>query len=112
MSTIRRARKPRLSTGHGAESIEGGPPVAWTPARRNLDFLRPPQGQRVAPRISGFGRLDFLGIPWILSTETSLFNGLRATSRRFYSSCGSSPGKRPRPVRDGIGPLALRLMFA
>src|SRR5208337_3321869 len=45
--------------------------------------------------------LDFLGIPWILSTEMSLFNGLRAKPREFYLSCGPFPGERLRPVRDG-----------
>ncbi len=43
----------------------------------------------------GFGRLDFLGIPWILSSEMSLINGLRATSRRFFFHAAAFRVKRP-----------------
>jgi hypothetical protein len=34
----------------------------------------------------GFRRLDFLGFPWILSSEMSLFNGLRAAPEAFLFS--------------------------
>ena len=47
----------------------------------------------------GFGRLDFLGIPWILSTEMSVFKGLCAKAAEFYSSFGPSPREKgPCPV--------------
>ncbi len=48
----------------------------------------------------GFGRLDLFGIPWNLSSEMSLFNGLRATPGPFFSLGGSFPRQRveKRPV--------------
>ncbi len=45
-------------------------------------------GLRESP---AFGRLDLFGIPWILSSEMSLFNGLQATWGRFYFSRGPFP---------------------
>jgi hypothetical protein len=44
--------------------------------------------------------LDFLGFPWILSSESSLFNGLRGMKRgSFFLS--TSPWRSQR--RDGTG---------
>ena len=54
------------------------------PARDNLDFLRSTQRCIRAPQIPAFRRLDLFGIPWILSSEMGLFNGLRATRGQFY----------------------------
>ena len=51
---------------------------------RHLDFLRSTQRCIRAPQISGFWRLELFGIPWILSFEMGLFNGLRATRGQFY----------------------------
>ncbi len=39
----------------------------------------------------GFGRLDLFGIPWILSSEISLFNGLHATPGPFLIHAAPSP---------------------
>jgi hypothetical protein len=52
--------------------------------------------------------LDFLGIPWNLSTEISLFNGLRPTSRRFYFHVAHPLRKMANiPFGDGVDPLEL-----
>ncbi len=40
----------------------------------------------------GFRRLDSFGIPWILSSEMSFFNGLRATLGPFLFLGGPFPG--------------------
>ena len=45
-------------------------------------------GLRKSP---GFGRLDLFGIPWILSSEMSLFNGLHATPGPFLIHAALSP---------------------
>ena len=45
-------------------------------------------GLRESP---GFGRLDLFGIPWILSSEMSLFNGLHATPGAFLIHAAPSP---------------------
>ena len=60
----------------------------------------------------GFGRLDLFGIPWILSSEMSLFNGLQATPGPFLFFGGPFPQgpivfdpkvertKAPRPAEE------------
>ncbi len=45
-------------------------------------------GLRESP---AFDRLDLFGIPWILSSEMSLFNGLQATRGQFYFLRGPFP---------------------
>ena len=54
------------------------PTSACAKRAKHLDFLRSPQLDPAAPQLSGFRGLDLFGIPWILSSETGLFNGLRA----------------------------------
>ncbi len=61
------------------------------PPARDLDFLRSPQSEHGAPRISGFWRLELFGFPWILSSEMSLFNGLHATPGPFLIHAALSP---------------------
>src|SRR5208283_2649170 len=56
-------------------------------------------------KFSGFGCLDSLGFPWILSTEMSLFKGLRASLREFFSRSDLSPRKEPLPDERPIEPL-------
>ena len=57
-------------------------------------------GLRESP---GFGRLDLFGIPWILSSEMSLFNGLHATPGPFLIHAAPSPRIRSaRPGRHSI----------
>ena len=53
-------------------------------------------GLRESP---AFGRLDLFGIPWILSSEMSLFNGLQATWGQFYFSRGPFPPAMRRKGR-------------
>ena len=79
---------------------------------RHLDFLRSPQLCIRAPRISAFRRLDLFGIPWILSSEMSLFNGLRATWGRFYFRAAlprahASQKGRPPSIRRSAAPKHL-----
>ncbi len=64
-----------LPTQRAGAEVVGGP--------RHLDFLRSARGCSEAPRIPGFWTLDLFGIPWILSSEMSLFNGLRARRAIF-----------------------------
>ena len=59
----------------------------------------------------GFGRLDSFGIPWILSSETSLFKDLRATPAGFLFRAPFSFKKRSTPLfcrpRESGDPNAL-----
>ena len=64
----------------------------FSPAREHLDFLRSTQPCIRAPQIPAFRRLELFGIPWILSSEMGLFNGLRATRGQFYFQGGPFPG--------------------
>jgi len=54
-----------------------------------------------------FGHLDLLGIPWNLSSESCLFNGLRATSGEFFSRGALSLRKSLRSRKKPLKPLAL-----
>jgi hypothetical protein len=52
--------------------------VAIVVRHARLDFLGRPPFRRESPLAGG---LDFLGFPWILSSESRLFNGLRGFLR-------------------------------
>ncbi len=58
-------------------------------------------GLRESP---GFGRLDLFGIPWILSSEMSLFNGLHATPGPFLIHAAPSPLNQERKTRPSFDP--------
>src|SRR5208337_1872316 len=106
----------------GVEPSCGDPIHPWRPRQRRshrvpsaCDIWISSGVRGAASRLrkfSGFGRLDFLGIPWILSTETSLFNGLRASAGDLFSSCGPFPFKAAAPCDDGVDPLPVRLALA
>jgi hypothetical protein len=66
-----------------------------------LDFRRPARGSLRAAQKPGFSTLDSLGIPWILSSEISLFNRLRATSGRFFLLGSSFSAEVGRPLDRG-----------
>jgi hypothetical protein len=72
---------------------ESGRPPYWPrgPAACtiDLDFLGPSRFCPGKPRKQG---LDFLGFPWILSSESILFNGLRGFCRKKISSALLPPG--------------------
>ena len=56
----------------------------------------------------GFGRLDLFGIPWILSSEMSLFNGLHATPGPFLIHAAPFPPKRDKKTRPSFDPTVDR----
>ena len=109
-ATSPRSHKPSVGRGrHGAaERPDGSPrkPRALAPVPSGARFGFPQvyavraSGLRESP---GFGRLDLFGIPWILSSEMSLFNGLHATPGPFLIHAALSPeaGAR-RPGRHSI----------
>jgi hypothetical protein len=71
----RRAGALRSSTESGRLPYwPRGPPTCSI----DLDFLGP---SRFCPRTARKQGLDFLGFPWILSSESRLFNGLRGILR-------------------------------
>jgi hypothetical protein len=90
-STRWRARPARRSSLSGARPFLPGPREMGRPCRRrpaiwnSLDFRRIPLELALLTFIS---RLAFLGFPWILSSETGLFNGLRPI-------CGKKFFRRP-----------------
>ncbi len=89
----------------GRTRVTGGP-------SENLDFVAAPQAHPAAPRKPVFGYLVFLGFPWNLSTESSLFNGLRATSGDFYLQTPLSLRYEIAPSKGRSKALTLRLNLA
>ncbi len=81
-----RWRRPAGSASKAGRSCRAVPAGA-----RDLDFLRSTQRCIRAPRIPAFRRLDLFGIPWILSSEMSLFNGLQATRGQINLLGGPFP---------------------
>jgi hypothetical protein len=55
----------------------------------------------------GFWCLDLLGFPWNLSSESSLFSGLRGEGREKSFGMGRPWPKRPvRPLKEGTERMA------
>ncbi len=84
----------RRETGRAGRVIDPAPRRGLPPARViwiSSGLRGRASGLREFP---AFGRLDLFGIPWILSSEMSLFNGLHATPGQFYFLGGPFPGRR------------------
>jgi hypothetical protein len=61
----------------------------------------------------GSGRLGFLGFSWNLSSETSVFKGLRPNPRKFFSRCARLPKAARFPLEKAVETaLRLALVFA
>ena len=87
----------RLSRTEPLESLARG-------ADGDLDFLGAPRGRSAAPRIPPQGRLEKLGLPWILLSESSLFNGLRRKrSEEFLGPPFPTQAARGRLFPNGGG---------
>ena len=78
---LRQIRKPRHAS----------------PPSRNIWISSGLRGRASGLReFAAFARLDLFGIPWILSSETSLFNGLQATRAEFYFKWPPPPPHAPQ----------------